>query len=487
MTIRRTRSEAAVWTVLAFAGGCVVGWFDLSATEVQGTVTLLMLVAFVLTLPGRAPILPVSVATALGLPVVHLMTGGRFSAAYLIVLIPALVGAAGGRAAGLLLDAAASAIDGADSSPTGPWYRQPVSTRFILAVALVLIAAAGLPLARTVLRSLSHPAYAWLALVWQIMTLLGWIGMTPLVLRLRRVSSANAHDIVSGPRPVDLFRELGIVAVLTVTHALVLVALTGALFIPIVPSWRAMIIAALVICVPLDLLAYLAIVSLGYASDVERHRREAARREEALRAESLDSRLTVLRARLNPHFLFNALNSVHVLVRAGKTDQTIRVIEGLTTLLRYVLDERRPTVPLGDELAFAREYLEVQRVRFGERLRYEIDCPPQLVSASVPQLLLQPLVENAVEHGVTHALDGGAVRVTASREGDTLRLVVEDDGPGSSAAEPSNGIGLTNTRERLARLYGGRATLTFARARPGVRGGSRVEVDIPFEISPAFA
>jgi sensor histidine kinase YesM len=319
------------------------------------------------------------------------------------------------------------------------------------------------------------------------MTLLGWIGMTPLVLRLRRVASANAHDIASGPRLVDALRELAIIAALTVTHALVLVALTSAMFIPIVPSWGGMLVAALVICVPLDLLAYLAIVSLAYVSDVERRRRDAARREEALRAETLDSRLTALRARLNPHFLFNALNSVHVLARAGKTDQTIRVVEGLTTLLRYVLDERRPTVPLGDELAFAREYLEVQRVRFGERLQYEIVCPPHLGAASVPQLLLQPLVENAVEHGVASALDGGAVRVTATRDGDMLRLVVEDDGPGSSTSEPSNGIGLSNTRERLARLYGGRATLTFVRERSEAGGGSRVEVDIPFEISPAIA
>jgi sensor histidine kinase YesM len=164
----------------------------------------------------------------------------------------------------------------------------------------------------------------------------------------------------------------------------------------------------------------------------------------------------------------------------------IRVVDGLTTVLRYILDERQSKVSLGDELAFARQYLDIQRVRFGDRLRYEIDCPPQLLTASIPQLLLQPLIENAVEHGVARALDGGAVRVSATRSGEMLRLVVEDDGPGPSA-EPSNGIGLANTRERLARLYDGRATLVLSGPPPGQRGGSRVVVDIPFEISQVAA
>lgn len=477
MTIRRTTTELAVWTFLAFASGCVAGWVDLSATEVQGTATLLMLAAFALTLPGRAPIVAVSVASALGIPAVHLLANGAVNAGYFIVLIPAFIGAAGGRVAGKFLDSAASTLGDEAPSPE-VWHRQPLSRRFILAIALVLIALAGLPMANVALRSLGHPAHTWLALVWQIMTLLGWIGLTPVVLRIRGVLSSSERDVVAGPRPLDVVVQLGIVTGLVLTHAMVIVVLTGALFIPIVPSARAMVAAALTLYAPLDLLAYLAVVALGYASDVERHRRDAARREVALRTETLDSRLSALRARLNPHFLFNALNSVHVLARAGKTEETIRVVEGLTALLRYVLDERRPTVPLADELAFVRDYLEVQRVRFGARLRYEIDYEPQLGAASVPQLLLQPLVENAVEHGVARALDGGAVRVTATRAGDTLSLLVEDDGPGTSAAEPSDGIGLSSTRERLERLYDGRATLTFER-RPGIAGG-RVRVDIPF-------
>ena len=488
MPIRRTTSEIAVWTFLAFAGGCVAGWFDLSSTEVQGTVVILMLVAFALTVPGRAPVLPVSIASALGIPAVRLFAGGQLNAGYLIVVIPALVGAAGGRVAGMLLDTAASTIEYENTtSQVGPWYRQPMSTRFILAVALVVIAIAGVPTTNAVLRSLGHPAHAWLALVWQIMTLLGWIGMTPLLLRVRNSSAASSRAVANGLRPADVIVQLGLVVVLAAAHALIVVGITGALFIPIVPSWGSMFAAALTAYVPLDLLAYLAIVALAHASDAERHRREAARREEALRAESLESRLTALRARLNPHFLFNALNSVQVLARSGKPDETIRVVEGLTTLLRYVLDERRPNVSLGDELAFAKEYLDIQRVRFGERLRYEIECPPQLLAASIPQLLLQPLIENAVEHGAARALDGGTVRVTAARNGEVLRVVVEDDGPGPESTEPSTGIGLANTRERLARLFGGRATLTFSGRQLGHPGGSRVVIDIPFEISQAAA
>jgi LytS/YehU family sensor histidine kinase len=230
---------------------------------------------------------------------------------------------------------------------------------------------------------------------------------------------------------------------------------------------------------PLDLLAYLTILALGFASDVERHRRLAAQRATALEAESLENRLAALRARLNPHFLFNALNSVTVLARSGKSNDAANVVDGVTSLLRYVLDDRRAAVPLREELEFTRQYLAVQQVRFGERLRSSVTSTAEANDARVPQLLLQPIVENAVEHGIAKTLDGGSVVVDAFTSDGVLRISVSDEGPGPAGSTNGNGVGLASTRERLAHLYGPAAALHLSRASDA--GGTRVDVVIPLE------
>jgi two-component system LytT family sensor kinase len=156
-----------------------------------------------------------------------------------------------------------------------------------------------------------------------------------------------------------------------------------------------------------------------------------------------------------------------------------KVLGGLTGLLRYVLDERRPRVPLREELDFVRQYFEVQQVRFGDRLTYSVVARPGLDDALVPQLVLQPIIENAVEHGIAQTLDGGAVRVEATRQGESLEVTVEDDGGGVATEMPIDGIGLSSTRERLARLFGDRASLSVE-SRAAARG-TRVVIRIPLE------
>jgi sensor histidine kinase YesM len=316
------------------------------------------------------------------------------------------------------------------------------------------------------------------------MTLLGWIGLTPMILTQRPVLGRSANDSVAGIRPLELLAHLLVVFMLAIVHVAVIVALSALLFIPLSPSLPEFARTAFQIYLPLDLLASLAILTLGFASDVERHRRDAAQREAALNAETLDSRMSALRARLNPHFLFNALNSVNVLARSGKTAETTRVVEGLTALLRYVLDERRPMVPLREELDFVRQYLEVQQVRFGDRLTYDLASEPLADTALIPQLLLQPIVENAVEHGVATTLKGGRVVITASVDGRALVVTVDDDGPGPPVAGSPDGVGLATTRERLRRLYEQRATLTIGR-RPV--GGTRVAIALPLDTSTTSA
>jgi signal transduction histidine kinase len=421
----------------------------------------------------------VAIASTLAFPIVHLVQSRELDPNYLILIIPASIAAFGGRLTGTLLDTAASRLTDASASSDGPWSSRPLSKRFVLAVALVAIAVAGLPSVSTNVRALQHPAATWLSMVWQIMTLLGWIGFTPVILGARSTRDATTR-VEGGLTPGAALTHVAVIAGLAMIHALAVVSISAALFIPMIPSWSALVRAAFVAYLPLDLLAYVTILALGYVSDVERHRREAARREAALRAETLESRMSALRARLNPHFLFNALNSVDVLARAGKTERMSKVLDGLTGLLRYVLDERRANVPLREELDFVRSYLDVQQVRFGDRLSYSLVMPSGVEDALVPQLMLQPIIENAVEHGIAQTLDGGTVRIEAARHGEALEVTIEDNGPGVGGQPSTPGIGLSSTRERLARLFGDRASVSVE-SRPATRG-TRVMIRIPFDV-----
>ena len=214
-------------------------------------------------------------------------------------------------------------------------------------------------------------------------------------------------------------------------------------------------------------------------ADRQRAEAESAR----LAGQLADARLGALRAQLHPHFLFNTLNAVSALVeRDPEGVQTL--VARLSSLLRRVLEVGDAAeVPLRDEVAFARDYLDVQRVRFQGRLATEEDVAVGALGVLVPPLVLQPLVENAVQHGVGRIEDGvGTVRVSAhvgdGPEGRRLVLAVEDDGPGlDGPAERPGGVGVANTRARLDALYGDAARLTVG---PRAGGGVRAEVVLPY-------
>ena len=142
------------------------------------------------------------------------------------------------------------------------------------------------------------------------------------------------------------------------------------------------------------------------------------------------SQLSALRRQIEPHFLFNTLNAIAGLVREKRNDAAVSMIAGLSDFLRRVVDDSdRQQVPLGEELEFTQKYLDIQKVRFAERLQFSVDVPQELLPAQVPSLILQPMVENAVKHGIAQRVQGGAIRITATRSNGTLTMRVYNDGP----------------------------------------------------------
>ena len=216
---------------------------------------------------------------------------------------------------------------------------------------------------------------------------------------------------------------------------------------------------------PFGVGVYFALVGIQHSFFYYAQLREREMQAARLAAQLSEARLGALRMQLNPHFLFNSLNAITVLMRDQNTADAARMLELLTDVLREVLrtDERHET-SLSREMELIRRYLAIEQIRFSDRLRPQIEIDPSLVRAAVPRFLLQPLVENAVRHGIARRGDAGLVQVTAHREEDQLVISVRDDGPGLPTTENRGGVGLTNTRDRLAALYGVNGTLEIKNA-----------------------
>ena len=199
----------------------------------------------------------------------------------------------------------------------------------------------------------------------------------------------------------------------------------------------------------------------------------------ALELELNRSKLDALRSQLRPHFLFNTLNAISGLV--PQDDKAHRMLLRLSSLLRRSLDEDSHEVPLQAELNFLNDYLDIQRLRFGDQLVIDVEMEPNALVAPVPVFLLQPLLENAIEYGESD--DGHTtIRLSAHREGDQLVISVEDDGPGVAGSSPlREGVGLGNSRARLRHLYGSRATVELSALPDGSRlRGTNVVIRLPW-------
>jgi two-component system LytT family sensor kinase len=215
-----------------------------------------------------------------------------------------------------------------------------------------------------------------------------------------------------------------------------------------------------------------------------RYHHEVVRREKAaaaLEAMLTQARLDGLRAQLNPHFLFNTLNAISSLALTGAREQVVQTLSELSDLLRVSLDRELPQeIPLARELGILDRYLGILRTRFGDRLTIEVAAEAGTREALVPSMLLQPLVENALQHGIAVVPGPGRVTIRAARAGDLLSLRVEDGGAGFRDGA-GVGIGLSNTRARLEQLYGGRQRFTWGNR---AEGGAFVEVSLPFRLAP---
>jgi LytS/YehU family sensor histidine kinase len=231
---------------------------------------------------------------------------------------------------------------------------------------------------------------------------------------------------------------------------------------------------------PFGIAVYFAVVGVEHAARYFAEARARERQAERLSAQLADARMDALRMQLQPHFLLNSLNAIAVTIRDRDTETPTRIVELLGDMLRRVTRAGgAPEATLAEELEFVRQYLEVERVRFPDRLQPSFDVDDDVLGAAVPELVLQPLVENALRHGLARRPGAALVRVSARREGDDLVLSVTDDGPGPLPESPGTGagIGLANIRARLATLYGARASLELARTH---EGGARATVRLPW-------
>lgn len=238
---------------------------------------------------------------------------------------------------------------------------------------------------------------------------------------------------------------------------------------------------------PFCALFYGLILGIGSALDYYRQFRERQLRASQLEAQLAQAQLQMLKMQLHPHFLFNTLNGITGLVRDNDNDAAVQMLVGLSDLLRQTLDNSgKQEVRLGDELEWLELYLKLQQIRFSDRLQVSINAEPETLDALVPNLITQPLVENAIRHGLAPRARPGSVSLSAHRDNMRLQLKVCDDGvglPEDWRLASSNGLGLLNTEARLRQLYGADFVLEV---RNRVQGGVEALLTIPLHLVSTF-
>jgi len=229
------------------------------------------------------------------------------------------------------------------------------------------------------------------------------------------------------------------------------------------------------------LFAYVLIVTITYLADSRDNTARQVIETARLNEELSKVQLAALRRQMEPHFMFNTLNSIAALVRDHRNEAAVNMIVGLSEFLRRASeDSHRAQVTLAEEAEYLQRYIDIQKLRFGERLQFSTQIAPELLDAQVPNLLLQPLVENAIKYGLSERAGGGAIRVIGEKRGTALRLSVYNDGPGFPQDWQAKGSGLVNLRTRLQILYGDAAEFRMDNVR-----SEGVEVVVTFPLARA--
>lgn len=305
-----------------------------------------------------------------------------------------------------------------------------------------------------------------------------WALLTPLVLWLRRVVPLSSGHWVGG-----VSFHLGLSVVIMLVYYLgrvwALFWHHGAYFSEFWTVAQRSFFGSNMI----DVLLYWAVLGTGYTFEIYRKYKNEQIRGAELESRLVQSELSALKQQLHPHFLFNTMNTIAVLVREGRNHEAVQLLARLSGLLRTTLDSSAvEEISLRQEMEFNERYVEIQKMRFADRLTVVTDVTAEALEARVPNLLLQPLVENAIQHGVSPKRGPGRVTIVGRVEADQLRVEVTDDGVGiedGRIQRAREGIGLSNTRERLSRLYGAASQLVL-RSKPDQ--GTTVSIVLPYRV-----
>ena len=321
--------------------------------------------------------------------------------------------------------------------------------------------------------------HAWLIFATELASWLPWALATPLVIGL-----ARRYDIIRGATiHTSSIHFAAFAAISLVAEGWF--ALLQVLFNPwdypqqptFMDTWR----TSLLFQVLTYLIVYALILTVTYVMDARRRMADQMMETARLSEELTKAQLAALRQQMEPHFMFNTLHSITGLVRDHENDAAVSMIVGLSEFLRRASeDSHRSQVTLAEEVEYLQRYLDIQKVRFGERLQVSVDIPAELLRAQVPNLLLQPLVENAIKHGIAKRAAGGTVRVTGAHLNGSLCLSVYNDCPDfpTEGQTSRTGLGISNLRSRLQILHGNESALKLNRTDTGA---VEVVVSLPFK------
>jgi two-component system, LytTR family, sensor kinase len=322
--------------------------------------------------------------------------------------------------------------------------------------------------------------HAWTALYAVVpLSWLPWAFAAPFVVRLgRRYSLATWRSLSTWPRHLLAWVCIALLtgAWIACLEELLLPEAKRATLEPFFPLWLEACSSTLL----QSLFLYAVILGVDYMLQsrqlLAQQQLDAARLNEQLSKSKLDA----LRHQIEPHFLFNTLNGIASLIRERRNESAVDMVVGLSDILRHLTVEgERQQVSFGEELQLLRRYIDIQKMRFSDRLRVDIDISPDLYPAKIPSLILQPIVENALKHGIATLAQGGLISITASRSDERFVVSVYNDGPHfrDDWNMQSSGIGLRNVQDRLHHMYGNR----FDFIQRNKAGGVEVALSIPYE------